>query len=151
MTDKVKELIQLLHHANVTREEIKEILTKYKRIAVVGLSDNPHRTSYQVAEYMQQAGYEIIPVNPMITESLGQKAYPSLKDVPGKIDIVNVFRHSEDTVEPAKEAVEIGAKVLWLQLGIVNEEAFRIASEAGLKVIMDRCIKVEHALLTGSR
>ncbi|EGL83227.1 CoA-binding domain protein [Caldalkalibacillus thermarum TA2.A1] len=151
MTDKVKELIQLLHHANVTREEIKEILTKYKRIAVVGLSDNPHRTSYQVAEYMQQAGYEIIPVNPMITESLGQKAYPSLKDVPGKIDIVNVFRRSEDTVEPAKEAVEIGAKVLWLQLGIVNEEAFRIASEAGLKVIMDRCIKVEHALLTGSR
>ncbi|QZT35322.1 CoA-binding protein [Caldalkalibacillus thermarum TA2.A1] len=141
----------MLHHANVTREEIKEILTKYKRIAVVGLSDNPHRTSYQVAEYMQQAGYEIIPVNPMITESLGQKAYPSLKDVPGKIDIVNVFRRSEDTVEPAKEAVEIGAKVLWLQLGIVNEEAFRIASEAGLKVIMDRCIKVEHALLTGSR
>lgn len=96
---------------------------------------------------MQEAGYEIIPVNPTITESLGQKAYPSLKEIPGQVDIVNVFRRSEDTVEPAREAVAIGAKVLWLQLGIANEEAFQIADQAGLKVVMDRCIKVEHARL----
>lgn len=132
---------------NVNDQELKQILAESKRIAVVGLSNKPERTSYQVAKYMQEAGYEIIPVNPTITESLGQKAYPSLKDIPGQVDIVNVFRRSEDTVEPAREAVAIGAKVLWLQLGIANEEAFRIADQAGLKVVMDRCIKVEHARL----
>lgn len=132
---------------NVNDQELKQILAESKRIAVVGLSNKPERTSYQVAKYMQEAGYEIIPVNPTITESLGQKAYPSLKDIPGQVDIVNVFRRSEDTVEPAREAVAIGAKVLWLQLGIANEEAFQIADQAGLKVVMDRCIKVEHARL----
>lgn len=132
---------------NVNDQELKQILAESKRIAVVGLSNKPERTSYQVAKYMQEAGYEIIPVNPTITESLGQKAYPSLKEIPGQVDIVNVFRRSEDTVEPAREAVAIGAKVLWLQLGIANEEAFRIADQAGLKVVMDRCIKVEHARL----
>lgn len=132
---------------NVNDQELKQILAESKRIAVVGLSNKPERTSYQVAKYMQEAGYEIIPVNPTITESLGQKAYPSLKEIPGQVDIVNVFRRSEDTVGPAREAVAIGAKVLWLQLGIANEEAFRIADQAGLKVVMDRCIKVEHARL----
>ncbi len=132
---------------NVNDQELKQILAESKRIAVVGLSNKPERTSYQVAKYMQEAGYEIIPVNPTITESLGQKAYPSLKEIPGQVDIVNVFRRSEDTVGPAREAVAIGAKVLWLQLGIANEEAFQIADQAGLKVVMDRCIKVEHARL----
>lgn len=136
--------------ANPTQEEIEHILKAAKRIAVVGLSNNPERTSYQIAQAMHQAGYEIIPVNPVIEQWLGKKAYPKLADVPGKVDIVNVFRRSEYTPNIAKEAVEIGAKVLWLQLGIVNEEAYRIASEAGMQVVMDRCIKVEHSKLSWS-
>lgn len=132
---------------NMTEEEIKEVLKTSKRIAVVGLSNKPERTSYQVAKYMQEAGYEIIPVNPTITEALGEKAYPSLADIPGKVDIVNVFRRSEETVEPAQEAVNIGAKVLWMQLGVINDEAYKIAEEAGLKVVMNSCIMREHSRL----
>ena len=132
---------------NMTEEEMKAVLKESKRIAVVGLSNKPERTSYQVAKYMQEAGYEIIPVNPTITEALGQKAYPSLTDIPGQVDIVNVFRRSEETVEPAREAVKIGAKVLWMQLGVINEEAYKIAEEAGLKVVMNDCIMREHSRL----
>lgn len=132
---------------NMTEEEMKAVLKECKRIAVVGLSNKPERTSYQVAKYMQEAGYEIIPVNPTITEALGQKAYPSLTDIPGQVDIVNVFRRSEETVEPAREAVKIGAKVLWMQLGVINEEAYKIAEEAGLKVVMNDCIMREHSRL----
>lgn len=132
---------------NMTEEEIKEVLKTSKRIAVVGLSNKPERTSYQVAKYLQEAGYEIIPVNPTITEALGEKAYPSLADIPGKVDIVNVFRRSEETVEPAQEAVNIGAKVLWMQLGVINDEAYKIAEEAGLKVVMNSCIMREHSRL----
>jgi uncharacterized protein len=131
---------------NPSREEIKEILQKAKRIAVVGLSGNPDRTSYSVSAAMQQAGYEIIPVNPMVDEVLGVKAYSSLKEIEGHVDIVNVFRRSEFLLEIAKEFVEIDADVFWAQLGIENEDAYQFLKEKGCTVIMDRCIKVEHAM-----
>lgn len=132
---------------NPSREEIKKILEESKRIAVVGLSDNPERTSYMVAEAMQKAGYEIIPVNPKADEILGVKAVKSLKEIEGPIDIVNVFRRSEYLPEIAKEAVEVGAKVFWAQLGIANEEAYNYLKEHNVTTIMDRCIKVEHSLI----
>lgn len=131
---------------NPSRDEIKDILKKAKRIAVVGLSDNPERTSYMVSEAMQQAGYEIIPVNPTVDEVLGQKAYDSLKDIEGHIDIVNIFRRSEFLPEIAKEFAEIDADVFWAQLGVENEEAYQYLKEKDYTVIMDRFIKVEHAL-----
>ncbi|WP_316571314.1 CoA-binding protein [Neobacillus sp. YIM B06451] len=129
-----------------SRVEIKEILNKAKRIAVVGLSDNPEKTSYMVSEAMQKAGYEIIPVNPAIKEALGVKAVPSLKDIEGHIDIVNVFRRPEYLPGVAKEFAEIDADVFWAQLGLESEEAYHFLKERGYTVIMDRCIKVEHAL-----
>lgn len=132
---------------NPTRDEIQRILKSSKTIAVVGLSDNPERVSHSVSKEMQKRGYRIIPVNPNATTILGERSYASLKDIDVPVDIVNVFRRSEHTPPIAKEAVEIGAKVLWLQLGIVNEEAAEIAQNGGLTVIMDRCIKVEEALL----
>jgi uncharacterized protein len=128
-------------------EDFKELLENARTIAVVGLSANPLRTSYTVSRYMQNQGYKIIPVNPNIKESLGEKAYASLKDIPVKVDIVNVFRNSPDVPPVADEAIAIKAKVLWMQEGIVNQEAARKAGEAGLKVVMDRCIMVEHARL----
>jgi len=131
---------------NPSREEIGKILKKAKRIAVVGLSDNPNRTSYMVSKAMQDAGYEIIPVNPMVDEVLGEKAVSSLKEIEGHVDIVNVFRRSEYLPEIAKEFDEIDADVFWAQLGVVNEEAYQFLKERGYTVIMDRCIKVEHAL-----
>jgi uncharacterized protein len=131
---------------NPSIEEIGAILKKAKRIAVVGLSNNPDRTSYMVSEVMQKAGYEIIPVNPTIDEVLGVKAVPSLKDIEGHIDIVNVFRRSEQLVEVAKEFDEIDADVFWAQQGLVNEEAYHLLKEKGYTVIMDLCIKVAHAI-----
>jgi predicted CoA-binding protein len=132
---------------NPSREEIKRILQEAGTIAVVGLSDDPSKTSHMVSAAMQAKGYKIVPVNPKATEILGEKAYPSLKDVPVPIDIVNVFRRPEHTPPIAAEAAEVGAKTLWLQLGIVNEEAAGIARQAGMNVIMDRCIKVEDSIL----
>lgn len=129
-----------------SREEIGKILKKAKRIAVVGLSDNPERTSYMVSKAMQDAGYEIIPVNPKADEILGVKAVASLKDIEGHVDIVDVFRRSEYLPEIAKEFAEIDADIFWAQLGLVNEEAYNYLKEKGYTVIMDRCIKVEHAL-----
>lgn len=131
---------------NPTRSEIAQILKTKKRIAVVGLSDNPSRTSHSVTEAMMKAGYEIVPVNPNVESVFGIKAVPSLKDVDGHVDIVNVFRRSEFLPEIAKEAVEIGADVFWAQLGVLNEEAYEYLKEHGMTVIMDRCIKVEHAI-----
>ncbi|MGG3453584.1 MULTISPECIES: CoA-binding protein [Paenibacillus] len=137
---------------NPSREEIKEILLSAGNIAVVGLSDKTDRTSYMVAQALQNNGYRIIPVNPTVSgEILGEKVYPSLSDIPEPVDIVNVFRRSEQTPPVAEEAVKIGARVLWLQLGIVSEEAYEIASKGGLTVIMDRCIKVEDSILIGKR
>lgn len=131
---------------NPSQDEIKQILKTEKRIAVVGLSDNEKRTSYLVSEVMQKAGYDIIPVNPKATEILGVKAVASLKEIEGHIDIVNVFRRPEHLLDIAKEAVDIGADVFWGQLGVVNEEAYSYLKEHHMTVIMDRCIKIEHAL-----
>lgn len=132
---------------NPTREAIKQILENTKVIAVVGLSDNPDRTSYMVSEAMQNKGYRIIPVNPNSEQILGEKCYAALADIPEKIDIVNVFRRSEFIVPIAEEAIQVKAKVLWLQLGVYNEEAASLASNQGITVIMDRCIKVEDSIL----
>lgn len=131
---------------NPTREEMGQILKKAKRIAVVGLSNNPDRTSYMISEAMKNAGYEIIPVNPTVDEVFGIKAVDSLKDIEGHVDIVNVFRRSEFLPGIAKEFAEIDADVFWAQLGVQNEEAYEYLKEKGYTVIMDRCIKVEHAL-----
>ena len=131
---------------NPSREEIGVILKKAKRIAVVGLSDNPSRTSYMVSEAMKNAGYEIIPVNPTVDEVLGVKAVKQLTDIEGHVDIVNVFRRSEYLPEVAAEFEKIDADVFWAQLGLVHEETFDDLKEKGYTVIMDRCIKVEHAM-----
>jgi predicted CoA-binding protein len=136
-----------MSYVHPTREEIKEILLRSHTIAVVGLSDDPSKVSYMVSEAMQKKGYRIIPVNPKAESILGETCYPSLADVPEAIDIVNVFRRPEHTPPIAEEAVAVGAKVLWLQLGIANEEAAAIAAKGGLAVIMDRCIKVEDSIL----
>lgn len=123
-----------------------KMLKKSKRIAVVGLSDNPERTSYMVSKAMQDSGYEIIPVNPAVSEVLGVKAVKALKDIEGHVDIVNIFRRSEFLPGIAKEFAEIDADIFWAQLGVENGEAYNFLKEKGYTVIMDRCIKVEHAL-----
>ena len=132
---------------NPTRDQIKIILDKAKTIAVIGLSPNPNRTSYMVSEAMQKAGYRIIPVNPMADEVLGEKSYASLTEIPEQVDIVNVFRRSEFLPEIAEEFKKIQAPVFWTQLNVVDEDVFNELTEAGYTVIMDRCIKVEHAIL----
>ncbi|SHF54249.1 CoA-binding protein [Ornithinibacillus halophilus] len=132
---------------NPSKEEIKEILESAKTIAVVGLSNNPTRTSYQVSKVMQDSGYRIIPVNPTVDEVLGEKAYASLSEVEEEIDIINVFRRPEFLPEIAREAVNTNCKVFWAQQGIVNEEANDYLKEHDFTVIMDLCIKVAHAVL----
>ena len=135
---------------NPTAEVRKQLLTDARTIAVVGLSDKPERTSYMIAQAMQQAGYRILPVNPRLTGSvLGEKPYASLRDIEEPIDIVNVFRRSEFVPEIARDAVAVGAKALWLQQGVVHEEAAAYARQHGLIVVMDLCIKVDHALQMG--
>ena len=128
-------------------DRLRALLTEARTIAVVGLSSSPSRASHGVARYLQNHGYRIVPVNPHETEVLGERAYPSLLDVPEKIDVVDVFRRPEYTVDVAEDSVKAWAKVLWLQSGIVNEEAQRIAREGGLDVVMDACIKIEHQRL----
>ncbi|MDP4096861.1 CoA-binding protein [Paenibacillus sp. P96] len=132
---------------NPSRDEIKRILEQVGNIAVVGLSDKTDRTSYMVARAIQSKGYRIIPINPTVAgqEILGETCYASLQDVPEPIDLVNVFRRSEYCADVARDAVAVNARTLWLQLGIVSEEAAEIAREHGMTVIMDRCIKVEEA------
>jgi len=130
-----------------TLDIARQILTQSKTIAVVGLSDNPQRPSHAVARYMQEHGYRIIPVNPGCNEILGERCYPDLQSIPEKVDLVDVFRKPADTPEIAKAAVAIGAKALWLQLGVVNDETRQIAQSGGLQVIMDRCLKIDHAHL----
>lgn len=129
---------------------IKEILKGIKTIAVVGLSPKKERPSYQVASYLLAAGYEIIPVNPGQEEILGHRCYPSLTAIPGPVDLVDIFRKSEEVPAVVAEAIAIKAKVVWMQQGIVNEAAAQAAEAAGLLVVMDRCLKVEHYTL-GSR
>ncbi len=125
-------------------EELKQIFRQYQTIAVVGLSPKTDRPSHRVAAYLQQAGYRIIPVNPGQNEILGQTCYPNLGAIPEPVEIVDIFRRA-DQVEPiVRDAVAIGARVVWMQQGIVNQAAARIAEQAGLTVIMDRCMKVDH-------
>jgi predicted CoA-binding protein len=125
-------------------ERITELLETAKTIAVVGLTDTPMRPSYGVSHYMQSQGYRIIPVNPNIEQWEGEKAYPSLLEVPGKIDIVDVFRRSEAVPEVVEHAIQIKAPVIWMQEGVVHEEAAEKARQAGIFVVMDRCILKEH-------
>ena len=124
---------------------IDEILRDCRTIAVVGLSSNSARPSYHVAAYMQSHGHRIIPVNPNETNVLGEPAYPSLAAVPGTIDLVNIFRKSEDVLPLVEEAITHGAKALWMQEGVINEQAALRARESGLLVVMDRCWLKEHA------
>jgi uncharacterized protein len=128
---------------------LARILTRSRVIAVVGLSPNWYRPSYFAAKYMQEHGYRTIPVNPNATEILGEKCYPTIAAIPGGVDIVDCFRQPEEMPALAREAVAKGAKVLWMQLGIRSEEAARIASEAGLDVVQNRCVKIEHARIMG--
>ena len=134
-----------------TDMELRSILGDARTIAVVGLSSRPDRPSFEVAEYLQAKGYRIVPVNPAETEVLGEHAYASLDDIPAEIaiDVVDVFRRAQDTPPIAEQAVQRGAKVLWLQDGIVNDEARRIAEEAGLVVIMGACIRRTRKRLEG--
>jgi len=136
---------------NPSRERIKAILEDAGNVAVVGLSDNPEKTSHMVAAALQARGYRIIPVNPNAETILGERAYKTLSDIPEPVHIVDVFRRPEFVEPIAEEAVKIGAKVFWLQTGIVNEQAAQIAADGGLEVIMDRCIKVEDAVTQPKR
>ena len=123
---------------------IPDLLKKSKTIAVVGLSNKRTRPSYSVSEYMQKQGYRIIPVNPMITEALGEKAYARLEDVPEHIDIVDIFRRSEHVAEIVETAIRLGAGAVWMQEGVVDDDAALKAREAGLTAVVDRCILKEH-------
>ncbi len=125
----------------------EKILTEYRTIAVVGLSRDPAKDSHKVSSYMQSAGYRVIPVNPTADEILGEKVYKNLSDIPEVVDVVNIFRPSEEAGSIVDEAVRIGAKAVWLQLGIINEEAVKKAEQAGLDAVMDRCMMVEHMRL----
>lgn len=136
---------------NPSDEARKKLLTESKNIAVVGLSDQPERTSHMIAEALQKAGYRIFPVNPKLKEPvLGETPYASLSEIEEPIDIVDVFRRGEFVLPIAEEAVKVGAKALWMQSGVINEEAADYAREHGLTVIMDHCIKVDHAVLLGA-
>lgn len=125
-------------------DPIHELLSRVKTIAVVGLSDSPMRPSHGVSAYMQAQGYRIIPVNPQISEALGEKAYPTLFDVPGKIDLVDVFRRAEFVDEIVDQAIELKIPAIWLQEDVINKGAAEKARRAGMFVVMDRCILKEH-------
>ena len=132
-------------------KEMKEILLSIKTIASVGLSSSDEKESYWIVSYLKEQGYRIIPVNPKATEILGEKVYASLSDIPDKVDVVQVFRKSEDVPPVVDEAIKIGAKVVWMQEGIVNEEAAQKAREAGLQVVMDACMRATHRRLIGAK
>ena len=134
-------------HANPSDAELKQLLTEATTIAMVGASSNPDKASHGIMQKLQSVGYRVIPVNPRETEVLGERSYPSLIDVPERIDIVDVFRRAEDTPGIADDAVTIGAKALWLQTGIVSEDAAARAKAGGLIVVMDACIGATHTLL----
>lgn len=130
---------------------MKEILLSSKTIASVGLSGNQQKESFWIASYLKEQGYRVIPVNPTATEILGEKAYPDLSSLPEKVDVVQVFRKPEDVPPVVDEAIKIGAKVVWMQEGIVHEEAAQKAREAGLQVVMDACMRATHRRLIGPR
>ena len=128
---------------------LRRILKQNHTVAVVGLSANWWRPSFFVAKYLIDHGYRVIPVNPAYQDVLGQKCYPTLKDIPEKVDIVDCFRKSAEIPPLARDAIDIGAKCLWMQLTVVSDEAASMARKAGMDVVMDRCIKIEHARLFG--
>lgn len=128
---------------------LRRILKQNSTVAIVGLSANWYRPSYFAAKYLLDHGYRVIPVTPTYPEVLGQKAYASVRDVPEPVDVVDCFRRSEDIPPIAEEAIAVGAKVLWMQLGVVNHDAAKRARDAGLEVVMDRCMKIEYARLFG--
>jgi len=132
-------------------QEMKEILQSTTTIASVGLSSSDEKESYWIVSYLQEQGYRIIPVNPKATEILGEKVYASLSDIPDQVDVVQVFRKSEDVPPVVDEAIKIGAKVVWMQEGIVNEEAAQTARAAGLQVVMDACMRATHRRLIGPK
>jgi predicted CoA-binding protein len=126
-------------------EKIKKIFTDCQKIAVIGLSSNPYRPSNSVASFMKENGYKVIPVNPNETEVLGEKAYPDLLAVPEKVDLVSIFRRSEEAGKAVDEAIKIGAKAVWMQQGVIDEAAAKRAEDAGLWVVMDRCWAMDFA------
>ena len=128
---------------------LRHILKENRVLAVVGLSASWHRPSYFAAKYMLEHGYRVVPVNPQYQEVLGQKCYASLRDIPEKVDLVDVFRKTADVMQIAEDAIAIGARVLWQQLGVRNEEAAAKARAAGLETVLDRCVKIEHGRLFG--
>ena len=134
-------------YANPSDAELRALLTAATTIAIVGASSNPDKASHGIMRKLQQVGYKVIPVNPKEPEILGERSYPSLLDVPERVDIVDVFRRAEHTPAIADEAVKVRAKALWLQQGIVNEDAAARATAGGLTVVMNACIAVEHATL----
>ncbi len=134
---------------DTTTATLHRILRQYKTIAMVGLSNSPHRPSYFAAKYMQHYGYTIVPVNPRYDEVLGEKCYPSIPDIPVQIDIVDCFRKPDEIPALTEQAIEAGGRCLWLQLGITHPQAEQKAREAGLDVVSDRCVKIEHGRLFG--
>lgn len=132
-----------------TAEQRNRIFSRYKRVAIVGLSANPYRPSHFVAIYLISKGFDVVPVNPREKEILGRTCYASLKDIPGPVEIVDIFRDPSAVPAIVEEAIAIGAKVIWMQLGVVNEAAAEHARAAGLEVVMDRCMKIEHARYAG--
>ncbi len=127
----------------------QEILRNCRTIAMVGLSSNPYRPSHFAAIYLKAEGYRIIPVNPRETEILGERCYPSLRDIPEPVEVVDIFRDPAAVPGIVDEAIEVGAKVIWMQLGVIHEDAARVARKAGMQVVMDACIKIEHARFFG--
>jgi predicted CoA-binding protein len=137
-------------HENPGTDEIKDLLASSRTVAVVGLSDRPYRTSHSIARALKDFGFRIFPVNPNLRGPvLGEEPYATVEEVPEAVDIVDVFRSSEKVMPTARDAVAAGAKVLWMQSGVINEEAAAYAREHGLKVVMDRCIMVDYASLVG--
>ncbi len=130
-------------------QSLRRILKEYRTVAMVGLSERWYRPSNFAAKYLQEYGYRVIPVNPNYDAVLGERCYARLEDIPEPVDVVDVFQRSEVVLPIAQSAVEIGAKVLWLQLGIFNQEATEMAAEAKMDVVVDRCMKIEHARLFG--
>lgn len=128
-------------------QEMREILLSTNTVASVGMSSNDEKESYWIVFFLKEQGYRMIPVNPTATEIFGEKAYASLSDIPDKIDVVQVFRKPEDVPPVVEEAIKIGAKVVWMQEGIVNEEAAKMARDAGLKVVMNACMRATHKRL----
>ncbi|HWC15247.1 MAG TPA: CoA-binding protein [Actinomycetota bacterium] len=129
---------------------MREILGSFRTIAVVGASDDPDRAGNYIPAYLKQSGYRIIPVNPNVDEVLGEKSYPSLRDIPEPVEVVEVFRRPEFTPDVVRDAIAIGAEAVWLQLGIVNDEARRLAEEAGLLFVQDECMGPQHRRLLAS-